>query len=97
MSIPEELERREARLAAIAEAKTKIEGRAQERLQRDPPMCDGGAALAVARHALKFMIYQHYFSQAIESTDVELCDTVLMRRPAPPNLMFRAGLPLVPN
>jgi transposase len=35
MSIPEELERRELRLAAIAEAKAKIEARAEERLQRD--------------------------------------------------------------
>ena len=35
MSIPEELERREARLAAIAEAKTKIEARAQERWERE--------------------------------------------------------------
>jgi len=35
MSIPEELERRESRLAAIAEAKAKIEGRAQERLARE--------------------------------------------------------------
>jgi transposase len=35
MSIPEELERREARLAAIAEAKAKIEARAEERLERD--------------------------------------------------------------
>ena len=34
MSIPEELERREVRLAAIAEAKAKIEARADERLQR---------------------------------------------------------------
>jgi len=34
MSIPEELERRELRLAAIAEAKAKIEARAQERLER---------------------------------------------------------------
>jgi hypothetical protein len=33
MSIPEELERREQRLAAIAEAKTKIEARVQEREQ----------------------------------------------------------------
>lgn len=33
MSIPEELERREARLAAIAEAKRKIEARVQEREQ----------------------------------------------------------------
>ncbi|MGA8261241.1 MAG: IS1182 family transposase [Arenicellales bacterium] len=33
MSIPEELERREARLAAIGEAKRKIEARAQEREQ----------------------------------------------------------------
>jgi transposase len=35
MSIPEELERRETRLAAIAEAKAKIVGRAEERLQRE--------------------------------------------------------------
>lgn len=35
MSIPEELERREVRLAAIAEAKAKIEARAEERLQRE--------------------------------------------------------------
>ncbi|MGB6489653.1 MAG: IS1182 family transposase [Steroidobacteraceae bacterium] len=35
MSIPEELERRELRLAAIAEAKAKIQARAQERLQRE--------------------------------------------------------------
>ena len=35
MSIPEELERREVRLAAIAAAKAKIEGRAEERLQRE--------------------------------------------------------------
>jgi transposase len=35
MSIPEELERRELRLAAIAEAKAKIQARAQERVQRE--------------------------------------------------------------
>ena len=35
MSIPEELERRETRLAAIAEAKAKIEARAEERLERE--------------------------------------------------------------
>jgi transposase len=35
MSIPEELERRESRLAAIAEAKAKIEARGQERLERE--------------------------------------------------------------
>lgn len=35
MSIPAELERRELRLAAIAEAKTKIEARAEERLGRE--------------------------------------------------------------
>src|SRR5665213_1486658 len=35
MSIPEELERRETRLAAIAEAKAKIEARAKERLERE--------------------------------------------------------------
>jgi transposase len=35
MSIPEELERREVRLAALAEAKAKIEARAQERLERE--------------------------------------------------------------
>jgi len=40
MSIPEELERRESRLAAIAEAKAKIEGRAQERLAREQAIHD---------------------------------------------------------
>lgn len=35
MSIPEELERREQRLAAIADAKAKIEARAQERFERE--------------------------------------------------------------
>jgi transposase len=35
MSIPEELERRELRLAAIAAAKAQIEARAQERLERE--------------------------------------------------------------
>jgi hypothetical protein len=35
MSVPEELERRELRLAAIAEAKAKIEARADERLERE--------------------------------------------------------------
>jgi hypothetical protein len=35
MSIPEELERRELRLAAITEAKAKIEARAAERLARE--------------------------------------------------------------
>jgi hypothetical protein len=35
MSIPEELERRELRLAAIAAAKAKIEERAEERLERE--------------------------------------------------------------
>src|SRR5271167_3057391 len=35
MSIPEELERRELRLAAIAAAKAKIEGHAEERLERE--------------------------------------------------------------
>jgi transposase len=35
MSIPEELERRELRLAAIAAAKAKIEARAEERLERE--------------------------------------------------------------
>ena len=35
MSIPEELERRELRLAAIAAAKAKIEGRAHERFERE--------------------------------------------------------------
>lgn len=35
MSIPEELERRELRLAAIAEAKAKIEARAQQRLEHE--------------------------------------------------------------
>jgi transposase len=35
MSVPEELERREVRLAAIAAAKAKIEARAEERLERE--------------------------------------------------------------
>jgi transposase len=35
MSIPEELQRREQRLAAIAEAKAKIQARAQERFERE--------------------------------------------------------------
>ena len=35
MSVPEELERRETRLAVIAQAKVKIEERAEERLQRE--------------------------------------------------------------
>jgi transposase len=35
MSVPQELERRETRLAAIAEAKAKIEARAEERLERE--------------------------------------------------------------
>lgn len=35
MSIPEELERRETRLAALAEAKVKLEARAEERLERE--------------------------------------------------------------
>ena len=35
MSVPEELERRETRLAAIAEAKAKIEALAEERLERE--------------------------------------------------------------
>jgi len=35
MSIPEELERRELRLAAIAEAKATLEARAEERLERE--------------------------------------------------------------
>src|SRR3954466_6384385 len=35
MSVPEEFERRELRLAAIAEAKAKIEARADERLERE--------------------------------------------------------------
>jgi transposase len=36
MSIPEELARREARLAKLAEARAKIEARAQERFEREP-------------------------------------------------------------
>ncbi len=35
MDIPEELKRREARLAKIAEAKAEIEARAQERFERE--------------------------------------------------------------
>lgn len=45
MSIPEELERRELRLAAIAEAKRKIEARADERFERE--QADHQAKLAV--------------------------------------------------
>jgi len=44
MSIPEELERRESRLAAIAAAKAKIEGRAEERLERE--QCEHQSKLA---------------------------------------------------
>jgi transposase len=44
MSIPEELERRETRLAAIAAAKATIEGRAEERLERE--QCEHQSKLA---------------------------------------------------
>ncbi len=49
MSIPEELERREARLAAIAAAKAKLEARADERLAREQE--EHQAKLAIARRA----------------------------------------------
>jgi hypothetical protein len=49
MSIPEELERRELRLAAIAEAKAKIEARAEERLQRDQAEHEGKLAARAER------------------------------------------------
>src|SRR6201982_1204585 len=48
MSIPEELERREARLAKLGEAKAKIEGRAKERFEQE--MAEHRAKLA-AREA----------------------------------------------
>jgi transposase len=58
MSIPEELERREARLAAIAEAKNKIEARVKEErrrsisrsLQRAPSTRNAAAASRLAGH-----------------------------------------------
>ena len=49
MSIPEELERRETRLAAIAEAKSKIEARAKERLDREQAEHQGKLAARAAQ------------------------------------------------
>jgi hypothetical protein len=49
MSIPEELERRETRLAAIAEAKAKIEARARERLEREQAEHQGKLAARAAQ------------------------------------------------
>lgn len=48
MSVPDELKRREDRLAAIAEAKTKIEARAAERFARE--QADYQAKLAARSH-----------------------------------------------
>jgi transposase len=50
MSIPEELERRELRLAAIAEAKAKIEARAQERFEREQAEHQAKLAARETRH-----------------------------------------------
>jgi hypothetical protein len=52
MSIPEELERRELRLAAIAEAKAKIEARAQERLEREQAEHQGKLAARAEQEKL---------------------------------------------
>jgi transposase len=52
MSIPQELERREARLAAIAEAKAKIEARAEERLQREQAEHQGKLAARAEQEKL---------------------------------------------
>jgi hypothetical protein len=49
MSIPEELERRQERLEAIAQAKAKIEERAKERLQREQLEYQGKLAKREAR------------------------------------------------
>ena len=49
MSIPEELERRELRLAAIAEAKAKIEARAEERLEREQAEHEANSPRAPSR------------------------------------------------
>jgi hypothetical protein len=60
MSLPEELKRREDRLAAIAEAKTKIAARAQERFLRE--QADYEAKLA-AREALRRGQWQEAWRQ----------------------------------
>lgn len=49
MSIPEELARREARLAKIAEARAKIEARAQERFEREQAEHDAKMAARAAK------------------------------------------------
>ena len=51
MSIPEELERREDRLAKIAEAKAKIEARAKERFEREQAEHQAKMALREAKTA----------------------------------------------
>ena len=51
LSLPEELTRRETRRAAIAEAKVKIEGRAQERLARDQAAYEAKLAARQATQA----------------------------------------------
>ena len=51
LSLPEELTRRETRLAAIAEAKVKIEGRAQERLAREQAAYEAKRAARQATQA----------------------------------------------
>ena len=51
MSLPEEIKRREDRLAAIAEAKTKIEARAQERFLREQADYEAKLAARAAKAA----------------------------------------------
>jgi transposase len=51
MSLPEELQRRQHRLAAIAEAKAKIEAPAQERFAREQPDHEAKVAARAARAA----------------------------------------------
>ncbi|MEY2633979.1 MAG: Orf3 like transposase, partial [Pseudomonadota bacterium] len=51
VNLPEEIERREDRLAAIAAAKAKIEARAQERFAREQAEYDGKLAKRQAKEA----------------------------------------------
>ena len=51
VSLPEEIERREDRLAAIAAAKAKIEARARERYEREKAGYDAKMAARVAKEA----------------------------------------------
>ncbi|MBK5942027.1 IS1182 family transposase [Halochromatium roseum] len=53
MSIPEELQRREARLAAIAEAKRQIEARAAERFAREQAAYEAKLAARAAKAAAR--------------------------------------------